>query len=632
MRRILFAVCLVLTSLAFDVPQAAAIRPTTGLHLDAHGTRFYDSREAGAAMTDGVQRALTFGISRPLANITLSATTESWLYLHTCGTPPDRTQPAANHADAGSTTVNLVPIDVPGGACMTMYGSADVIVDFVGNEDGNGGLNYVAHDEPAEFDVTPTLGRTHIDVDDSQVPPGAQAVAVWVSIVADDSTPTAWTATSCDSGTDLLQFVTAPAGGYADNVMILPVGVDGDICFDSIGSAIPVDATITRMGYLAPGVTPTAEGIPYRGFVPQRMPGFTALSPERLFDTRDRDLRLIGGGVYRFELTDLPDDASAVAINVTVTQTTGAGFVSVYPCDGDLPEVSNVNFTGANQTVPNFAIVSVGFSRAICFYASTSTHVLADLSGYFGYDLGDGFVPQSPVRRLDTRFSTPVAAGTVREHSFPISLGTSAIVMNVTVTEPDRPGFVTVYPCDAPRPLASNLNFLTGQTRPNLVTVRLPANARVCFYSSARVHLIADVAGSYAPTSDIGFIDEAPWRVFDTRDPYSDGKLEGQVPFPYDIGDPTIEAVAWNMTATQPTGPGFVSAYPCGDTPPTVSNLNYSANETVANFAIVRPSSDSELCMLSLVPTHLIADEAGVFTGPVATEVYYEGDPFDYFG
>ena len=49
--------------------------------------------------------------------------------------------------------------------------------------------------------------------------------------------------------------------------------------------------------------------------------------------------------------------------------------------------------------------------------------------------------------------------------------------MNVTVTDPTWDGYVTVYPGDvADRPTASNLNFVAGQTVPNLVTVKVPAS------------------------------------------------------------------------------------------------------------------------------------------------------------
>ena len=80
-----------------------------------------------------------------------------------------------------------------------------------------------------------------------------------------------------------------------------------------------------------------------------------------------------------------------------------------------------------------------------------------------------------------------------------VPAGATGAVLNVTVTEPDGGGFVTVYPCDVTRPTASNLNFSAGQTVPNLVSTRLDASGRVCLYSTSTTHLVADVAGYHAP-------------------------------------------------------------------------------------------------------------------------------------
>ena len=44
-----------------------------------------------------------------------------------------------------------------------------------------------------------------------------------------------------------------------------------------------------------------------------------------------------------------------------------------------------------------------------------------------------------------------------------------AIVLNITAANPDATGYITAYPCDQPRPNASNLNFFAGQTVANMV-------------------------------------------------------------------------------------------------------------------------------------------------------------------
>jgi hypothetical protein len=74
--------------------------------------------------------------------------------------------------------------------------------------------------------------------------------------------------------------------------------------------------------------------------------------------------------------------------------------------------------------------------------------------------------------------------------------GVSAVVLNVTATAPTSTTWVTVWPSGQPRPDASNLNVLAGQSRPNLVVARVGAGGRVSLYNAfGSTHLIADVVG-----------------------------------------------------------------------------------------------------------------------------------------
>ncbi len=55
---------------------------------------------------------------------------------------------------------------------------------------------------------------------------------------------------------------------------------------------------------------------------------------------------------------------------------------------------------------------------------------------------------------------------------------------------------MTAWPAGEARPVTSNLNVPPGDTRPNLVIVKVGAGGRVSFYNDAgTVDLIADVAG-----------------------------------------------------------------------------------------------------------------------------------------
>lgn len=60
------------------------------------------------------------------------------------------------------------------------------------------------------------------------------------------------------------------------------------------------------------------------------------------------------------------------------------------------------------------------------------------------------------------------------------------------------PGYVTVYPCDTPRPLASNLNDAAGDITANSVVARLSATGSVSLFTLAVADLIVDAGGTLA--------------------------------------------------------------------------------------------------------------------------------------
>ncbi len=315
----------------------------------------------------------------------------------------------------------------------------------------------------------------------------------------------------------------------------------------------------------------------------------------------------------------VPLGVSAVALNVTVTETedptVGGGYVTVYPCDQPRPDASNLNFV-AGQTVPNSVIAPVSADGEVCFYVYGTAHVLADVSGYF--PPGSDFAALTPARILDTRGGAPVgdAAGTAAPLVLQVTgqggvpLGVSAVALNVTVTESGDPtvggGYVTVYPCDQPRPEASNLNFVAGQTVPNSVIAPVSADGEVCFYVYGTAHVLADVSGYFPPGSDFAAL--SPARILDTRGGAKVGDAGGTAaPLVLQVtgqgGVPSgVSAVALNVTVTQtedPTvGGGYVTVYPCDQPRPEASNLNFVAGQTVPNSVIARSARafDGEVC------------------------------------
>jgi len=79
----------------------------------------------------------------------------------------------------------------------------------------------------------------------------------------------------------------------------------------------------------------------------------------------------------------LPAGTTAVALNVTVTNPTAAGYLSVYPGGTTRPTASNLNFA-ASQMIANMVIVPVGGGNTVTFYTNSGTvNVIADLVGYY---------------------------------------------------------------------------------------------------------------------------------------------------------------------------------------------------------------------------------------------------------
>ena len=63
--------------------------------------------------------------------------------------------------------------------------------------------------------------------------------------------------------------------------------------------------------------------------------------------------------------------------------------------------------------------------------------------------------------------------------------------------EATGPGFVTVYPCGSPQPLASNLNYTLNQTIPNTVIAKLGTDGKICLFTQRATHLVVDVDGAF---------------------------------------------------------------------------------------------------------------------------------------
>src|SRR5690606_38042446 len=82
-------------------------------------------------------------------------------------------------------------------------------------------------------------------------------------------------------------------------------------------------------------------------------------------------------------------------------------------------------------------------------------------------------------------------------------------------TEPDADGFLSVYPCDQPRPAVSQVTFTAGQTIASTVLAGLDDRRQVCIYTSATTHVVVDHQFDVLPGRSVRTV--APARVWDSR-------------------------------------------------------------------------------------------------------------------
>lgn len=302
--------------------------------------------------------------------------------------------------------------------------------------------------------------------------------------------------------------VNFSAGQTIPNLVIVKVGTGGDVSLYTSASAGSTDVIADVVGYF----TDTAA--------------LTALVPGRILDTRVGQTTVDGefagiGAVAAHTQLDLTvagrdtvpaTGVGAVILNVTATNPTAAGFITVWPTDAARPNASNLNFL-QGETISNLVVSKVSDTGTVSLYTNSTTDLIADVMGWF--PTVSELTPLVPARLLDTRAgettidgqfqgigplpSQTIFALQVAGRGNVPSTGAGSVILNVTVTNPTATGFLTVWPNGTTRPLASNLNYVAGQTIPNLVIVDLNASGKVSLFANAgSPDVVVDVVGWFA--------------------------------------------------------------------------------------------------------------------------------------
>ncbi len=357
---------------------------------------------------------------------------------------------------------------------------------------------------------------------------------------------------------------------------------------------------------------------------------YISITPTRVLDTRQpgqggqfthNEVRTLHvAGIYA-----VPLGAVAVAMNVTVTQPTGDGYVTVWPTGEPRPDTSNLNFV-AGETVPNMMTIGVGTDGNISIFDYLNPEVgglqvIVDVVGWYAA----GFNPITPSRIMDTRVGLggiKLAPMETRELLIkgagnlpPFDIG--AVAMNVTAVNPTGDGgYLTIWPTGHPRPNASSVNFQPGEIAANAVISGVGAGGTISISNySGTTDVLVDVTGWF----DVGYEALTPYRALDTRVPGEIALGPGETRTLTVIGVdnvPTMDvgAVALNVTATAPTQAGFLTIWPDGQPMPNASSLNFAAGQTIPNMVVTGVGSNGKIAIHNpFGSVHVIVDITGWF-------------------
>ncbi|GIG58159.1 hypothetical protein Lfu02_25310 [Longispora fulva] len=366
---------------------------------------------------------------------------------------------------------------------------------------------------------------------------------------------------------------------------------------------------------------------------------YTALTPTRIMDTRESGDRLCDiRNLHVVGQAGVPAGATEVVLNVTATDSTGPGFLTVgsigYP--GQVGEWSNVNYA-TGQTVANLVTAPLAADGTVQIYArSGCPHVVVDIAGYYAKTSAAGYTPVTPTRLVDTREGTGTGGKVAKlgpgqtlqlkitgQAGIPTT-GVTAAALNLTVTGPTGPGFISAYPAGGAHPGVSNLNYVSGQTVANAAIVQVSADGTIELRntSASTTDFVVDVSGYYTATGGLYFVPRWPTRIVDTRaDMVVNGDTNNHSPLlpfgtyraPVRI-DPAHAVPVMNVTVTNTRSTGFLTAFPEGSRP-NASNLNWTPGLNVPAMTQVGRGADGTVSFYngSNGSTDLVVDVFGYF-------------------
>lgn len=337
-------------------------------------TRVYDSRAAGGRRAAGSVTEIRVDSVRSLprdaraimATVTVvDPQASGYVTVFPCG----GTMPEASNLNfvAGQTVPNAVLTSAGSRSSVCVYTSAaaHLVVDVAGHAPAGSSLQPVTSWRALDTRAT---GRARAGVErrvrvDRPRSVPADAAAVMVNVTAVNPSAAGYVSVyPCGRGRPEASSVNFAAGQTVPNAVLAKVGSNSSIC---LWASVDTDLIVDVNGSVA------------------RSASLTPTDPVRVFDSRTGGRRGAGSvtEVSIGGLGGVPANTSTLVLNVTVTDPTGPGYATVFPCGQGVPDSSNLNFS-TGQTVANAVVTGVGSRNSVCVFTSAATHLIVDVNGY----------------------------------------------------------------------------------------------------------------------------------------------------------------------------------------------------------------------------------------------------------
>jgi hypothetical protein len=308
-----------------------------------------------------------------------------------------------------------------------------------------------------------------VDVPTADVPANASAVVVNVTAISPSAAGflTVFPGGGTNPGTANVTFTGGQTVGNQVTVGLGSDSVTGAAQSFTVfnGPATgggSVDFAADLVGYYAPQSATSGDA-------------YVGLTPARIYDSRagsgqtGAGTTLTGGGSANVTVTGVggvPASATAVVLNVAVTNTTASSFITAFPTGQPQPGTASQNFL-AGETLSSQVVAAVGTGGDVTIANHAgNADIVVDVDGYFTAAGGTGSllnVLAAPVRLTDTR-PTGVGGGSSATATVQGAGATAGVLSVADIATKGSGNFLTAFPTGGAAPTAATVNYTPGDT------------------------------------------------------------------------------------------------------------------------------------------------------------------------